>query len=509
MPAMLPRSPAPPDLTGNASAASGFRLRRSVGLLAIVASAVAGEYGAGINFVAVQSLGVYPGVRNLVPLAMFLTGLVLITKVYMFARFSRVMPRAGSAYVWMVRTVGPGPGFVVAFLWWISLAAAMGFIAFAFSTFLSQALSSVGLPGAFVISPVGRTVIGLGAIWLVYGVHAAGVHHYGRFVSILLWVIVATALVITVIGFTTAPADFVALAAAHTGKPITPPSGEQSFDLMSFLSVCSLFIFAYGGVSAAPALGGEARDAERIMPLGVVFGWLVALVLYTIVSAALLHAAPWWAIVALIGQKHSELVTAPGLVGLVAPHWISALLNFTVALIVGKTLGPQLMTGSRLLFAWAQDGLVPRQFGQTSDRHAPAGALLLTAGIASVFLLQSVFVGWSLGVVIRSFSLLLVWMLVGVGALRLRFGTRGPAQAWADRLVADVWMVPAAIGSIVVTAVLIYAIAIVPHTPLVFQPLFQSAVATVIAVLLLWHAHGRAAATGHDLRGALAAPPLE
>lgn len=488
---------------------TGYRLARSVGLLAIIASAVAGEYGAGINFVAVQSLGVYPGVRGLVPLAMFLTGLVLITKVYMFARFSRVMPRAGSAYVWMVRSVGPAIGFITAFLWWISLTAAMGFIAFAFSTFLAHALDTIGVAGAAVLTPVGRTVIGLAAIWLVYAIHAAGVHHYGRFVSILLWVIVATALLIAVIGFSTSSRDFIALASAHVGKPISPPTTPQPVDVMSFLSVCSLFIFAYGGVSAAPALGGEARDAERIMPRGVVLGWLVALVLYTLVSSALLHAAPWWAITALIAQKHSELVTAPGLVGLVAPHWISALLNFAVALIVGKTLGPQLMTGSRLLFAWAQDGLVPRWLGETSGSRAPSKALALTSGLASLFLLQSIFVGWSLGVVIRSFSLLLVWMLVGVGALRLRYGTGGPARAWAAALVTDFWMVPAAIGSIIVTAVLIYAIAVVPHTKLVFQPLFQSAIAAIIAVLLYWRAHARAATEGHDLHAALAAPPLE
>jgi amino acid transporter len=488
---------------------TSFRLSRSVGLIAIVASAVAGEYGAGINFVAVQSLGVYPGVRALVPLAMFLTGLVLITKVYMFARFSRVMPRAGSAYVWMVRSVGPAPGFVVAFLWWISLTAAMGFIAFAFCTFLAQALDSIGVPADIVVTPLGRTVIGLAAIWLVYGIHAAGVHHYGRFVSILLWVIVATALLITVIGFSTNAANFVSLAAARTGQPITPPATPQPVDVLSFLSVCGLFIFAYGGVSAAPALGGEARDAERIMPRGVVLGWLVALILYTLVSSALLHAAPWWAIVDLIRQKHAALVTAPGLVGLVAPHWVSALLNVVVALIVGKTLGPQLMTGSRLLFAWAQDGLVPRRLSETSGSHAPAAALALTSALASLFLLQSIFVGWSLGVVIRAFSLLLVWMLVGVGALRLRFGERRPDQAWAASLVTDPWMVVAAIGSIIVTAVLIYAIAIVPHTPLVFQPLFQSAVATVIALLLYRRAHARAATEGHDLHAALAAPPLE
>ncbi len=487
----------------------GFRLARTVGLLAVIASAVAGEYGAGINFVAVQSLGVYPGVRGLVPLAMALTGLVLITKVYMFARYSRVMPRAGSAYVWIARSLDPGVGFVVSFLWWISVTAAMGFIAFAFSTFLGSAISGLGLPGGVITSDIGRVVIGLAAIWGIYAIHAAGVKHYGTFVSILLWVIVVTAVVIAAYGFSTTPAHFVALVNAKTHMSITAPTTPQPASLMAFLSVCSLFIFAYGGVSAAPALGGETRDAATTMPRGIVLGWLVALVLYTLVSAALLHAAPWWAILALIHAKHAGLVTAPGLVGVVAPHWVAVLLNLAVAIIVGKTLGPQLMTASRLVFAWGQDGLMPPSLAATSDTRAPTAALGLTAALASLFLLQSVFVGWSLGVVIRSFSLLLVWMLVGVGALMVRAGKRGAGTPWAAAIAADALMPAAAIASIVITAILIYAIAISPHTPLVFQPLFQSAVAAVVAIILYRRAHGTAARSGVPLHEILAAPPRE
>ncbi|HET8997266.1 MAG TPA: amino acid permease, partial [Acetobacteraceae bacterium] len=172
------------------TAASRLRLARHVGLFAVMASAVAGEYGAGINFVAVQSLSVYPAVQYLVPVAMAVTGLVLVTKVFMFARFSRVMPRAGSAYVWIVRSVDPLLGFIAGFLWWISLTAAMGFIAFAFSTFLGSALTGLGLPGALLTTAPGRTVIGLAAIWGIYALHAAGVRHYGTFVSVLLWLIV-------------------------------------------------------------------------------------------------------------------------------------------------------------------------------------------------------------------------------------------------------------------------------------------------------------------------------
>lgn len=489
------------------SNASQLRLARTVGLFAVMASAVAGEYGAGINFVAVQSLSVYPAVQYLVPVAMAVTGLVLVTKVFMFARFSRVMPRAGSAYVWIVRSVDPLLGFIAGFLWWISLTAAMGFIAFVFSNFLGSALTGLGLPGHLLTTHIGRTIVGLAAIWGVYALHASGVKNYGTFVSILLWLIVATALTITLIGFTTTPAHFLDLVAAKTKLTFTPPKAGPGPSLGAFFSVCALFIFAYGGVSAAPTLGGETRDAERTVPSGLILGWLVALVLYTLVAAALLHAAPWWAIVELIKSKHAGLVTAPGLVSVVAPHWVGVLLNLVVAIIVGKTLGPQLLTGSRLLFAFGQDRLMPEGLAGTSQTQVPAAALRTTAVLASLFLLQSVFIGWSLGVIIRSLSVLIVWGLVGVGALMLWAGRRGEGQGWAATIASDPWMPIAGLASVVICAVLIWFIAIAPHTPLVFQPLFQTAVATLVAVVLYARARGTIGADA--LAAALATPPAE
>ncbi|MEE3500156.1 hypothetical protein [Acidiphilium acidophilum] len=63
-----------------------YRLDKSLGLFAIVASAVTQEYGAGINFIVPQSIGVYPGIANLVPLAMFATGMVIFLKVFLYGR---------------------------------------------------------------------------------------------------------------------------------------------------------------------------------------------------------------------------------------------------------------------------------------------------------------------------------------------------------------------------------------------------------------------------------------
>ncbi|HUZ65714.1 MAG TPA: APC family permease [Acetobacteraceae bacterium] len=486
-----------------------YRLSKVLGVLAIVASGVAGEFGAGINFVAVQSLGVYPAVRDLVPLAMLVTGLVVASKTLLYARFSAAMPRAGSAYVWIARGLNLPAGFIASFLWWISVTAAMGFIAFAFSTFLGQAFIAIGLPGHVLMTPAGRLVIGLGAIWGIFAIHASGVRHYGRFVTVLLGVIVLTAAVIAGFGFATPPGRFVSLVGSRLHLVLAPPAHPQSGTLGAFLSVCTLFVFAYGGISAAPALGGEARDAGHTMPRGIVLGWLVAVVLYTVVTAALFHAAPWWAVLGLIRSHHAALATAPGLIGIVAPRWIGVIVDFAVALIVGKTLAPQMMITSRILFAWGEDRMVPARFAETSGRRVPVAALATTAGLASLFLVQSVFVGWALGVIVRSLSLLIVWLLVALAALNIRFSGRFRGTAWTAGLARSPWVLAAAVVSVPITLVLIAAVSVLPHTPLAFQPLFQSAVAAIIAAGLVLWARTRAATRGESLADIALRVPVE
>jgi basic amino acid/polyamine antiporter, APA family len=486
----------------------GHRLARAVGLLAIVASAVDGQYGAGINFVAVQSMGLYPAVGGFVPLAMLATGLLLLPRTHLYARFSAALPRAGWAYVWIGRSLGVPAGFVVCFLWWVAVTASMGFIAFACSDFLATALAGLGVPAAALLAPGGRIGIGLAAIWAIFGVHAAGVGSYGRFATVLLVLVLATAGVIIGYGFATPPAHFVALVTSRTHLAL-PTAAPAAASPGAFLAVCTLLVFAYAGISAAPALGGESRDPSRSVPRGVVIGWLVAVVLYTLVTGALFHAAPWWVVEALIGAGHAAFATAPGLVSLLAPHWLGVTLQLAVAVIVGKTLAPQMLSTSRLAFAWAEDGLLPEVFARTSARRVPVPALLLTASLASLFLLQSVLVGWALGVVIRALSLLLVWLLLAIGALRLAFGPAPEVGHWGVALAAERGVIVAAMLSIPITLGLIAAVAVLPGTPWMFQPLLQSAAAMAIAFALLGIAAWRAQARGLRLDAIARSVPPE
>lgn len=487
-----------------------FKLAKTLGILAITASAVSAEYGSGINYVSVQSLSVYPDVKGLVPLAMFVCGIAMLPKAYLFAAFSRVMPRAGSKHVWLARSVGLPAGFLITFTYWATGPAGLGFLGYAFGTFLGQAMLPISPAlGHFLLSHAGHLLSGLVAIWLTFWINAAGIRHYGIFVTILMFVIVAVALLITAYGFLTPPAAFVAAASEVAKVPLSPPTAAPSASLFHFISVTSLFVFAYAGLGAGPALGGEVQQAERKVPIGIMWGWLVALILFTAVAAALFHAAPWWAVVGLIKAGKTSYATAPGLIGLVAPNWLTVVLNLLVALIVGKTLAPGLMVASRFCFAQAQDRMLPPVFAQTSGRKVPFAALLLIAGLGSLFLVQSVFAGWAMGVAVRSLAVLGMWLALAVGALNLHWHKEYRKTEWGRGVQQQKLVVPAAIVSIILAVPLIASLAVLPKTALIFQPLFQGAVVLAIGVAILAIANAKAKSRGENFRSIAATLPVE
>jgi amino acid transporter len=233
-------------------------------------------------------------------------------------------------------------------------------------------------------------------------------------------IVLAATLLAAIYGFGTSQVTFLRELSRILGNAPAAPA-NQTPSLSAFISVIGLFIFLYGGLTGATSLGGEARDASRTMPRGIILSWFSALVLYAIVAMALFHAVPWWTVQPLIKSHHSELATMPGLIGLVAPSAVDALINVLVFIIVVKTIAPQLQDSSRYLFAWAQDGLLPRAFLHTARSKAPDLALVVSALLGFLFLLEASLIGWSVGVSIRSATIVLVFGFLGAGAVNVWF----------------------------------------------------------------------------------------
>ncbi len=458
------------------------RLTRAVGAMVVALSALSQEYGSGINFVMPHSLARYPGAEGLVPLAMLVAGLVLIPEVVLFSRYSSVMPRAGSTYVWLTRGLGPEAGFAVAFIWFAGVCGAIGFLAYATASFIGDTLQACGLSAAWVTGHGGHIVVGLSVIWLLTGLHASGVKNYGYLLYFAGALILIAAGIVVWTGFTTDPSVAIKRLSDATG--IYPLARASHPSPKAFVSVIALFMFAYGGLTAATSLGGEVTNPRRNMPRGIFGGWAAALILYTLIAFALFHAVPWWGAKAIVDAGHGYLLTTPALIGMLTPHVIAIFLNVLVTLIVIKTIAPQLLDASRFLFAWSEDGLVPRALASTNRAHAPAAALVAAAVLGSLFLLDAVFGGWQVGVIVRAASIALTFAMLGLATLMLAWWSKWRrAREFADPCTAGITIKVVALLAILIGIPLTAFVIRAPGAPWYFQPWFQLGAAAAVSLV--------------------------
>lgn len=473
------------------SSASGPRgLLRIVGTIVVALSALSQEYGSGINFVVPHSLGKYPATEGLVPLAILVAGLLLIPQVALFSRYATVMPRAGSSYVWLTRSLGPTMGFAVAFLWLIGLCGSIGFVAYAGATFVNNTLHSLGVHSLWAVSPYGRLAIGMGSIWSLAALHCVGVKRYGHFIYVVGGIVVVAAVIVIATGFAAPPTHSVKTLEHVANIQIQGAHSHPS--PVAFFATVSLFVFAYGGLSGGTSLGAEVINPSRSMPRGIVGGWLSAVVLYTLVAFALFHAMPWWAALPVLHSGHGYLLTVPSLIGLLVARPVAIALNVLTAIIVIKTIAPQLLCASRFLYAWAEDGFITRRIQSTNRAHAPVVAIVLAAAIGNLFLLDAIFSGWAIGVIVRALSLVLTFAMLGVGILFLSWvSAQRRKRPYSDDLTEGRGIKVMAFLAILIGAPLMALVLQEAGKPWYFQPWFQVAATIAISLVLSGWARSR------------------
>jgi amino acid transporter len=476
-----------------------------------MASALTHEFGSGIALVAPNTVGTYPGVKNLVPLAMVVCGVLLLPKTALFARFSRHMPRAGSFYTWIGRTLSPPVAFILTFLYWVGLAGAMGVISFSFATFLSQTFAVAGWSGAtWIGGNAGHLVLGLAVIWLFVAINARGVHFYGFWAQVLMGLVLLLSIVVIGYGFGSSSSRFVALVASQSHTSLAAPTHSSGASLHAFFQVAAVLVFAYAGLEGAPSLGGEVKDGRTISH-GVWLAWGWALLLYALITLAIFSVAPWWAVSTLVQHGQTSLATVPGLIGVVAPHVIAVGVNLVTAIVAAKTINPELLVLSRTLFGLTEDHLVPDIFGHVSRHKVPIVALVTSGLAGSVFLVQTVLEGFTLGVAVRSLSVLVVAAAVAVGLLNVRYGQqrRFAGKPWAVAVVSGPGIVVAAVAMIAVAALFIYSVIYTAGDALYLQPWFETALALAVGAVLWLAARWHARRHGLDLAALAAQLPPE
>lgn len=472
-------------------------LVRTVGPMVIALSALSQVYGSGINFVMPQALREYPAVESWVPLAMLVAGIILIPQVVLFSRYSAIIPSAGSIYVWLTRTLGLYVGFGLSFLWFVGICGAMGFVAYTIATFLGNLLQISGFSGLWMQTKLGHLIIGLASIWSLTVLHLRGVKTYGYLVYVAGILIGVASLIIIITGFKTHPGEALEKLSSITGIYPLPKPAHPS--IVGFISVIALFLFAYGGITAGASLGSESLNPRKNMPIGIIIGWMVSIILYTLIAFSLFHAVPWWAAEALVNHGAGHLLTAPTLVGLFTTHAAAIFINVLVVLIVAKTIAPQLLSASRLLYFWSKDGIINKNIQTTNRFRSPSIALLISALLGSFFLIDAIYAGWAIGVIVRAASIAATFSMLGLATLILAWVKSSKTKrSWADSVTRG-WLIKfMALCGFLIGATLVTFVVYEPGVKWFLQPWFQIIVSFGVSIVIAVKFRLHSKATGNQ-----------
>ena len=190
-------------------------------------------------------------------------------------------------------------------------------------------------------------------------------------------------------------------------------------------AVSLIFVsFAYSGWNAAAYLGGEIRSPQRNVPLALISGTLVVTILYMALNLVFLYAlAPK----AMGGTVDVGTKAAGALFGPMAGKWFGG----AIAIGLLSVLSAMIMTGPRVYYAMARDGVFFKTFAHLSRLHrTPAASIFLQAVIAMAMVITATF---DQLLIYIGFTLSLSALMTVTGLIILR--RRGPGVEGIYRTV--------------------------------------------------------------------------
>jgi amino acid transporter len=163
--------------------------------------------------------------------------------------------------------------------------------------------------------------------------------------------------------------------AFHTASTSTATFARAGVALVAVM-------WAYDGWADVSAVAGEVRDPQRNMPRAIMLGMLTVLVAYVAINVAYYYMLPVDTV------AKSTLVAADAaapIFGRAGSSVIAAL----VMLATFGTLNAVIMTGSRFIYAMADDGLFFGSFAKVHPRYRTPHVSVLGIGILGVIYVTS------------------------------------------------------------------------------------------------------------------------
>ena len=402
-------------------------LAREMSLLGLVATGICSMVGAAINVIPVMIQRSIPGIGPNVLPAFALAMVPAILAALAYAAMASGMPRAGGSYVYASRSIHPYFGLLASFSQWFGLSVAMGVVGYVLVPFTRDIAVALNLQGAAAALETGfiRVTLALVFVWAASLINLFGIKTFERaMITLMILGFVGGAIVIPT-GFMFDHADFLAAVQQTEGVTVTPVAATP-LDLYLLLAATALLFSSFIGFDSIAQAGSEAKNPNVTLPLAIGIAVVGVGAFYLLFTAAVYHAVPWYFIAERAGATD---LTAPGLLAyLLSPAW-SVLILGAATFALFNSLPGMMLAVSRLMFAWAEDGIFFRSVAAIHPRwRTPHVAILLSSFIATLGILGCHFAGdFFLGVDVLVIGMLVNFTLVCLSVVF--FAKRNPKLA--------------------------------------------------------------------------------
>jgi len=353
-------------------------LVRGLGLGATTALVVGTIIGTGV-FLKTARMAQEVGTPALVLVAWVAAGLLSLAGALSYAELGAMLPAAGGEYVYLRAAYGDLPAFL--FGWMRLTVGSSGSIASfgaAFATFLAAV--------TLWKEKWEQQLISVGVILLFTGINCMRVAIGGRVQSVLT---LAKVLAIASIAI-----GVFCFSSGATWEHLRAPATVARWcGFPAFGAAMLSALWAFDGWNNMPMAAGEVRDPGRNIPWALIGGMAIVLAVYGVLNLAYCYALPISDIAASSSTLHG---TAPPVAFKAAstflPKFGPRLVAIAALLSTIGVLNGSILTGARIPYAMARDGLFFANFARLGERSAvPITSIILQGIWASVLVLSASF----------------------------------------------------------------------------------------------------------------------
>jgi len=350
-------------------------LPRVLGASQATAIVVGTIIGSGI-FLVPREMMLDTGSSSLVYLAWIAGGLLSLFGAMTYAELGAMLPYAGGEYVYIRGVYGDTPAFLYMWTWFaVAKPASIAAVTFGLARTLGYFHAFHWLQAQVFGSTVPLAwsqIFAIAVTWLITGLNLLGIKKAGDFQ--LVFTILKVVLILIVVGFCFASASG---SFANFGTTLPHAVGGVS----GFMAALIATLWAYDGWNDLTMVAGEVKNPGRSLPIALIGGLFLVGALFVATNAAIQYVLPAAQIAASDRPAVAALsvVAGPAGAGLVAA---------AMALSIFVALNGTVMSGARIPFAAARDGLFFPSFAHIhAEFQSPSTSLVVQALLSTILLL--------------------------------------------------------------------------------------------------------------------------